>query len=128
MQIEHIAWQVKDPIALAQWYTQHMGFTVVRRGKGPSLAHFLADSAGRVVLEVYNNSAAPVPDYPAMNPFLLHLAFSVSNMVETRDRLVKAGATIAEDISTTHAGDNLAMLRDPWGFPIQLIKRAQPMI
>ena len=128
MQIEHIAWQVQNPIAVAELYTQHMRFTVVRRGKGPSLAHFLADSSRRVVIEVYNNSEASVPDYPAMSPFHLHLAFAVSDMVETRDRLVKAGATIATDISTTHAGDDLVMLRDPWGFPIQLFKRAVPLI
>jgi catechol 2,3-dioxygenase-like lactoylglutathione lyase family enzyme len=128
MQVEHIAWQVPDPVALAEWYTQHMGFQVVRRGKGPSLAHFLADSSGRVVIEVYNNPAATIPDYPAMNPLMLHLAFAVADMIETRDRLVQAGATIAEEITTTHAGDDLAMLRDPWGFPIQLVKRAQPMI
>jgi uncharacterized glyoxalase superfamily protein PhnB len=128
MQVEHIAWQVPEPVALAEWYVQHLGFKVVRRGKGPALAHFLADSSGRVVIEVYNNPLASIPDYPAMNPLLLHLAFAVPDLAETRDRLVKAGATVAEAISTTHAGDDLAMLRDPWGFPIQLVKRAQPMI
>src|SRR5476649_1113742 len=113
MQVEHIAWQVPDPVALADWYIQHLGFRVVRRGKGPSLAHFLADGSGRVVIEVYNNPAASMPDYPAMNPLMLHLAFAVPDILETRDRLVKAGATIAEDITTTHAGDDLVMLRDP---------------
>ena len=128
MQIEHIAWQVQNPIAVAEWYTQHMGFKVARRGKGPSLAHFLADSSGRVVIEIYNNSEASIPDYPAMSPFILHLAFAGLDVIETRDRLLKAGATIATDITITHAGDEIAMLRDPWGFPIQLIKRAEPMI
>jgi predicted enzyme related to lactoylglutathione lyase len=69
-----------------------------------------------------------MPDYPKMSPLHLHLAFAVSDMAETRDRLVKAGTTVVEDISTTHAGDEIAMLRDPWGFPIQLVKRAEPMI
>jgi len=128
MQVEHIAWQVPDPVALAAWYTEHMGFQVVRRGKGPTLAHFLADKSGRVIIEVYNNPAASMPDYPKMSPLHLHMAFAVSDMAGTRDRLVKAGATVAEDISTTHAGDEIAMLRDPWGFPIQLVKRTEPMI
>ena len=128
MQVEHIAWQVPDPVAMTNWYVQHMGFQVVRRGSGPSLAHFLADKSGHVIIEVYNNPAASVPDYSTMSPLHLHLAFAVSDMAEAQDRLVKAGATIAEDISTTHAGDEIAMLRDPWGFPIQLVKRAQAMI
>ena len=128
MQVEHIAWQVPNPVALAAWYTEHMEFQVVRRGKGPSLAHFLADKSGRVIIEVYNNAAATVPDYTKMSPLHLHLAFAVSDMAGTRDRLVKAGATVAEDISTTHAGDEIAMLRDPWGFPVQLVKRVEAMI
>jgi len=127
MQVEHIAWQVPDPVATAEWYIRHMGFQIKRKGNGPSLAHFLADSSGRVVIEVYNNPAASIPDYPTMNPLILHLAFVVTDILETRDRLVKAGATIAEDKVTTHAGDDLVMLRDPWGFPIQLVKRSQPM-
>ncbi len=128
MQVEHIAWQVPDPVALAAWYVEHLGFKVVRRGKGPALAHFLADSSGRVVIEVYNNPAASIPDYATMSPLHLHLAFAVSNVAESRDLLVKAGATIAEDVSITHAGDEIAMLRDPWSFPIQFIKRAIPML
>jgi glyoxylase I family protein len=128
MQVEHIAWQVPDPIAAAAWYVEHMGFQVVRRGKGPTLAHFLGDKSGHVIIEVYNNPAAAMPDYPAMSPLQLHLAFAVADLAETRDRLVKAGAMLVEDISTTHAGDGIAMLRDPWGFPVQLVKRAQAMI
>jgi len=128
MRVEHIAWQVPDPVATADWYVRNMGFRVARRGKGPTLAHFLADEFGHVVIEVYNNPAASMPDYPVMSPLLLHLAFAVSDMAGTRDMLVKVGATVAEDISKTHAGDEIAMLRDPWGFPIQLVKRAEPMI
>jgi len=128
MQVEHIAWQVKHPVAVAEWYTQHLGFQVARRGKGPTLAHFLADASGRVIIEVYHNPAAAIPEYPAQSPLILHLAFAVSDIAAVRDRLVKAGATLVEDLSTTHAGDELAMLRDPWGFPLQLVKRLEPML
>jgi catechol 2,3-dioxygenase-like lactoylglutathione lyase family enzyme len=128
MQVEHIAWQVPDPVALAEWYTHHLGFQVVRRGKGPTLAHFLADASGRVVIEVYHNPAASIPDYPAQSPLILHLAFAVPDLAAARDCLLSAGAALAEDISTTPAGDQLAMLRDPWGFPLQLVKRLSPML
>jgi glyoxylase I family protein len=127
MQVEHIAWQVKDPVALSEWYTQHLGFQVVRRGKGPSLAHFLADVSGRVIIEVYYNPAASIPDYPVQSPLILHLAFAVPDIAEARDRLLKAGAALVENISVTPGGDSLAMLRDPWGFPLQLVKRLDPM-
>jgi uncharacterized glyoxalase superfamily protein PhnB len=81
-----------------------------------------------VIIEVYHNPAAAIPEYPAQSPLILHLAFAVSDIAAVRDRLVKAGATLVEDLSTTHAGDELAMLRDPWGFPLQLVKRLEPML
>jgi hypothetical protein len=39
-----------------------------------------------------------------------------------------AGATAEGEVSVTPAGDEMAMLRDPWGLPVQLIKRRVPMI
>jgi hypothetical protein len=39
-----------------------------------------------------------------------------------------AGATAEGEVTTTDAGDHLAMLRDPWGFPVQLVYRRDPMI
>lgn len=71
MKIEHVAWQVPDPVALADWYVEHLGM---------------------------------------------------------RARLIAAGATPAGEIVVTPAGDELAMLRDPWGIPLQLVRRAEPMI
>jgi hypothetical protein len=41
---------------------------------------------------------------------------------------VKAGARVIEDVSTTPAGDEIMMLRDPWNLPIQFVKRKEPMI
>ena len=89
---------------------------------------FLADSAGNVMIELYNNPEIPVPDYTAMSPVALHLAFLVDDTASEKQRLLDAGATIAVETTTTAAGDELTMLRDPWGFPIQLVKRHQPML
>jgi hypothetical protein len=58
----------------------------------------------------------------------MHLAFSSDNLVADRDRLVKAGAQVAEDIKTTSEGDEIMILRDPWNIPIQFVKRLSPMI
>jgi len=41
--------------------------------------------------------------------------------------LLQAGATTEGEVTTTPFGDDLAMLRDPWGFAVQLVKRAVPM-
>jgi len=128
LKIEHVAYQVQDPAAFARWYEQHLGMTIKRVQPDPPYGHFLADDGDAVMLEVYNNPKVPVPDYPNIDPFLLHVAFGVSNVAETRDRLLSAGASAVGDITVTPAGDHLAMLRDPWGLPVQLVSRAVRMI
>ena len=126
--VEHIAWQIADPVAVAGWYVKNLGFTIARKIDHSPYTHFLADSANRVVIEIYNNPKAPVPDYRAMDPLVLHLAFSVSDPISARDCLLAAGATIADNLCTLPNGDRLVMLRDPWGFAIQLARRTTPLV
>jgi glyoxylase I family protein len=113
---------------MADWYVRHLGCTVARAGGAPSHGRFLKDSSGSVLLEIYRNPQVPVPDYAGMNPLLLHLAFITSAPTADRDRLLKAGAKLGEDLSTSPAGDQFVMLRDPWGIPLQLVKRVTPML
>ena len=128
MRIEHFAWQTEDPRAVAAWYVEHLGFQIRRSSSNPGYAHFLADSTGSVMIEIYNNSRIRTPDYASIDPLILHLAFCSNDLKADRDRLIAAGATLAEDYFTSPAGDELVMLRDPWSFPIQLVKRANPML
>jgi catechol 2,3-dioxygenase-like lactoylglutathione lyase family enzyme len=125
--VEHVAWQAQDPEAVADWYSKHLGFRVVRKNSDPARTHFIGDSAGKVLVEIYNNPAAAVLDYSTMHFLQLHLAFASDDPIGDRDRLLKAGCTIAEDVRQTPAGDTLCMMRDPFGFAIQLCKRSKPM-
>ena len=125
--VEHVAWQVPDPEAVAAWYGEHLGFRVVRKNNDPARTHFIVDSAGKVLVEIYNNPAAAIPEYAKQHPLLLHLAFASDDPAGSRDKLLQAGCTIAEDLRQTPAGDTLVMMRDPFGFAIQLCKRAKPM-
>jgi len=126
MKIEHVAYPVQDPVAVAAWYGEHLGMRTLRETGPPTFTHFLADAAGTII-EFYNNPQVAVPDYGAMDPLLLHLAFAVADVAGTRQRLLAAGCTAVGEITFTANGDELAMLRDPWGFAIQLVKRAEPM-
>jgi catechol 2,3-dioxygenase-like lactoylglutathione lyase family enzyme len=128
MRIEHVGYMVQEPAAVARWYSEHLAFEVRRKVTGPPYTHFLADGSGRVMIEIYNHPNARVPDYAAMDPLVLHLAFSVEDVEATRTNLLQAGATPLGDVGTTADGDQLAMLRDPWGLAIQLVRRAQPMV
>lgn len=128
MHIEHVGYMVQDPPAAAQWYCRHLGFRIARKTNESPWTHFLVDGSGRVMLEIYNNPKAQVPDYAATDPLVLHVAFTVEDVAAARTRLLAAGATADGDITVIPCGDQLAMLRDPWGLPIQLAKRAEPMV
>jgi glyoxylase I family protein len=128
MHIEHFALNVPDPRAMASWYCTHCGMSVARAVNAPPHTHFLADHVGRVLVEIYCNPPDRVPEYAARHPLDFHFAFHVDDVRAERDRLLAAGATAAGEIDATPVGDQLAMLRDPWGIPIQLVNRGTPML
>ncbi len=128
MQIEHAAWMVEDPLAVADWYAANLGFRVARKMDEPPFTHFLVDGAGRAMIEFYNNPSATVPDYRRQDSLVLHLAFSVDDIEANRDRLVGAGASVEVDVTSIPSGDRICMLRDPWGFAVQLVSRRVPLL
>ena len=128
MKIEHLALNVADPLAMARWYVDHMGLTVKRRYLEAPWGHFLADDGGAVMLELYGNDKAPMLDLPNVAPPALHLAFASHDIEADVKRLVSAGAKLVSGPETASNGDGLAMLRDPWGVCVQLVKRSEAMI
>jgi hypothetical protein len=127
MKIEHFALNVADPIAMAAWYVANMGMTVARKLEGGPNTHFLADSSGQVMIEIYNNPPDQVPNYASMNPLLVHLAFVCERPNEKREELEAVGASFAEEVHIKD-GSHLVMMRDPWGLALQLCKRGAPML
>ncbi len=128
MKIEHLALNVPDVLSLARWYVEHLGLTVKRRVMEEPWAHFLADDSGTVMLELYTNNAVSIPDYASMEAANLHLAFTSKDLQADLVRLRLVGATTPTESETMPNGDEVAMFRDPWGVPLQLVKRAKAMI
>ena len=128
MRLEHIAFNVDDPAALAAWYVAHLGMRIARRLDEAPYIHFLADSAGKSLIEIYSDPQGDVIDYGARHAVTFHLAFAVADMDAERQRLVAAGATLDGEINERPNGDRLAFLRDPWGYTIQLVQRESKMI
>lgn len=128
MNIEHVAFNVPDPVKMAAWYVQHLGLRIVRQQDQAPYTHFLADSAGRVVLELYGHTKAAVPDYARLDPLSLHIAFVAEDVAAERHRLLAAGATPAGEIVTTEAGDVMTFVRDPWQVTVQLVQRKKPLL
>lgn len=127
MKFEHFALNVPEPRAQAQWYVQHLGFTIARSRSDAPFTHFLADETGRTVVELYANPKAPITDFTRAHPLCFHLAVVAPNAAAEQQRLLQAGATLFLE-EPQPDGSLLIMLRDPWGVPLQLCQRTQPFV
>ena len=92
MRLEHIAFNVKDVKTLAAWYVANLDMTIVREITEPPHMTFLADSAGKSLIEVYSDPAGEYPNYGTYHPVTFHLAYAVDDMDATIARLLAAGA------------------------------------
>jgi glyoxylase I family protein len=128
MTIEHIALTHPDPVGAADWYSKNLGCTVLKSMSETPYTHFIQLPGAQVMLEIYNNPVAPPPDYAAMHTLTLHIAFWSEDVAGDRERLLAAGATPVDGVETTPEGFVLCLLRDPWGVPLQLINRPEPML
>ena len=73
-------------------------------------------------------SAVAAGDLEPMHPLVLHVAFAVEDVAATHRRLLAAGAVSFSGPETTALGDQLAMLRDPFGLAVQLVRRKSPLV
>jgi len=122
MKIEHFALNVADPAAMADWYGRHLGMKIARRGDPKTTTLFIADDNG-LMIELYNDPREPHFDAANMGTQIWHLALLATDMAADHKRLIAAGCRPVGEINTTPVGDQLAFLRDPWGFVLQLVKR-----
>ncbi len=127
MKFEHFALNVSSPIEWSQWYADNLGLEIVRSMDQAPFTHFLRDSSGLMMVEVYNNPPESVPDYANMDPLIVHMAFVSEDMEKEKTALLAAGATFESEV-TTSVGDHLTMLRDPWGLALQLCQRGKSML
>lgn len=127
MDFEHFGLNVPDATAMANWYVEHCRMRIVRFLEEAPYMHFLADEGGRVVMEIYSNPAAPIPDYSTQHPMRFHIAFAEPDPGAAKERLIRAGASFVDE-DRLEDGSHLIMLRDPWGIPLQLCKRGTPLV
>jgi len=125
MRFEHFALNVADAPAVASWYVENCFMETVFSSAKEPFMHFMADSTGRVVMELYTNRRAAIPDYRNQDPLIFHFALQVEDPVKEQNRLLQAGATIVEEVRLPDSS-LLIMMRDPWGLALQLCKRAVP--
>jgi uncharacterized glyoxalase superfamily protein PhnB len=119
---------VEDPVAVANWYCVNLNMKIQRQSEPPFNTRFVSDESENMMCEFYHNADVPVPDYFHMNPGSVHIAFEVDNIFSLFEKLKHAGANVVKEPEQMSAGDTICMLRDPWGIPLQLVKRQQAML
>ena len=124
MRIEHVGICVPAPIAMGKWYKDNLDFEIIRHaGDDEDGVSFVVDSAGQTVLELGKLPEGPPLDPHALSPLQLHIAITCDDPTTEAERLVSAGAElIGESPCNAYKGEKI-LLRDPWGFVIQLINR-----
>ena len=86
MRLEHIAFNVNDPAALAAWYVANLDMVLVRSFDEPPLYPLLvSDSARKSLIEVYSNPLGEIIDFGAQHAVTFHLAFAVDDMDAARE-------------------------------------------
>jgi uncharacterized glyoxalase superfamily protein PhnB len=128
MRLEHLALMMEDPIAAVKWYVENLGFTILKEMDSSPYHHFIIDSSKCMIIEIFLIPDKKIINYKAVDPAIMHLGFNVQNIKETYKRMIGKGATIVNELSNNENGDSVAMLRDPWGVPIQLIKRKKSLL
>jgi predicted enzyme related to lactoylglutathione lyase len=113
---------------MAKWYTDNLGMKIMRSGPPPISATFLADSGMHMMIELFHNSEYPLFESFKTHHMAIHLAFLTPDIGKTQLNLLKAGASIADSLRKTASGDQVLVLRDPWGLAIQFVQRVKPML
>lgn len=125
--VEHVALDVAAPETTAKWWCENLGFRIKAKLPAPPYAVFIVNSSGRFAIELYRDPNTPnAPDYQKMSPDKMHIAFVSDDLDGDVRRLIAAGAKMVS--RTKNSGNELVMLRDPSGIPIQLAKRAVPLV
>lgn len=124
----HTMIRVRNLDESIDFYTKHLGMTLLRRTDFPSGKFTLAfvgygDETENAVVELTHNWDQE-ESYELGNGFG-HLAIGVSDINATCERLGVAGVPIPRPAGPMkHGGTSIAFIEDPDGYRIELIERA----
>ncbi|MEO9475665.1 MAG: VOC family protein [Cyclobacteriaceae bacterium] len=91
---EHFAINVPEPKAIADWYVEHVGLTIVRQQAEDPFMTFLADESGRVLCELNHRSEQAMMNFGSQHALTFHFAMESTNAEADKARLIEAGATL----------------------------------
>lgn len=120
---EHLAINVENPTAVADWYVKYLGLTIVSASKKMI---FVRDAGGHFMFELYKKTGAK-GSYSSLNHAATHVAFAVDDADALSKKMVEGGAKILKT-TTNPVGDTVIDMTDPWGNMLQVIHRVKPKL
>ncbi len=121
--IEHIALASPDPVKLAQWYVDHLNFTIYSQSPTSKTTFVRAPNGG--MLEIIAAKGDPRPQQ-LRDPGLRHIAIGVSDFEAEYQRLLAKGVNFLSAPETSK-GNTVVFFTDLDGNFVHLIQREKPI-
>jgi glyoxylase I family protein len=122
--IEHVAIASPDPLRLARWYVEQLGF-VINFQPAQSKAVFIKAADGSMI-EIIESAPGTSPAEGMNTAGLRHLALTVADFPGMYARLQQNGAHFLTEPQTTN-GNSLVFFSDPEGNILHLLHRTTPL-
>ena len=126
MKFLHTMIRVKDIDSSLRFYTTLFNMKQVeKRRLEDCWLYFLSDEDNTCQIELTYNDETPDEGYQIGNGFG-HFAFKVDSMEEFTSKLKESGYEyLYEPFDLTGNGSNIAFIKDPDGYEIELIEKVQ---
>jgi catechol-2,3-dioxygenase len=123
VRFEHIAINVEDPKAVADWYVKYVDLKIISESKKMI---FVGDSDHHCMFELYKKTDVK-GSYSDLSHDASHVAFTTDNAAQLSSKMVEGGARLIHQF-TSPAGDTVINMTDPWGNNLQVIQRVKPKL
>lgn len=121
--LEHIALASPDPVKLAQWYVDHLNFTIYSQSPTSKTTFVRAPNGG--MLEIIASNSEPRPQQ-LRDPGIRHLAIAVTGFDAEYERLKAKGVEFVTSPETAK-GNTVVFFKDLDGNYVHLIQREKPI-
>ena len=122
--LEHIALASPDPVKLAQWYVDCLGFTIY--SQSPASKTTFVRAPNGAFLEIVMSNGAPRQPQQLRDAGIRHLAIAVSDL-DAEFAFLKAKGVDFLGEPETLKGNRVVFFTDPDGNFLHLIQREKPI-
>ncbi len=124
MRFLHTRLKVRDMERAIAFYTGHLGCTLTHQSRSPRGTQLTFLKLPGVDADLELAHLPWDPDFQLAED-IVHLAFEVTDLVATVERMRGAGVSITEEPMQTSSGTWMAFIADPDGYEIELLDHSQ---